>query len=48
MHYFWQLTINPKLKIQYVISFWYVDAYANNFLILYPRLENSASRISIM
>ena len=43
MLYFWQLAINPKLKI----SFGYVDSYAKIFLILYPPIENFTTRIAI-
>ena len=46
MPYFWQLAINPKLKIL-IISFGYVNSYAKIFLILYPPLENSTTRIVI-
>jgi hypothetical protein len=49
MPYFWQLAINPKLKTQNsIISFEYVDSYATIFLILYPPLENSTTRIAIL
>ena len=34
---------NSKLNI----SFGYVDSYAKTFLILYPSLENSTTRIAI-
>ena len=44
---FWQLTVNPKLKNQYVISFEYVDSQAKIFLNLYPPLENSTNRVAI-
>ena len=44
MPYFWQLAINPKLKIQ-----WFpFDSYAKIFLVLYPLLENSTTRIAIV
>ena len=47
--YFWQLTINPKLKTQNSkIFFGYVDSYAKIFLILFPLLENSTTRIAIL
>ena len=45
MLYFRHLAINLKLKIQ---SFLYVDSYAKIFLILYPPLENSTTRIAIL
>ena len=49
MPYFWQLAINPKLKTQNsIIFFWYVDSYAKIFLILYPPLENSTTRVAIL
>jgi hypothetical protein len=49
MPYFWQLAINPKLKIQTsIISFGYVDSYAKIFLILYPPLENSTTCVAIL
>ena len=41
---FWQLNINPKLKI---IFFEYVDSQAKIFLILYPPFENSTTCIAI-
>ena len=48
MPYFWQLAINPKLKTQNsIISFWHVGSYAKIFLIFYPPLENSPTRIAI-
>ena len=42
---FWQLTINPKLKIQSFPLGKYV--VGKNFLILYPPFENSTTRIAI-
>ena len=49
MPYFWQLAIRPKLKTQNsIISFGYVNSYAKIFLILYPPLEKSTTRIAII
>ena len=46
---FWQLPINPKLKIQNsIISFEYIDSLEKIFLTLYPPFENSTTRITII
>ena len=44
MSYFWQLAINPKFN-NFLSG--YTDSYAKIFLILYPLLKNSRTRIAI-
>jgi hypothetical protein len=45
--YFWQLVINRKLKVQ-KFPLGMLILFARIFLILYPPLENSTTRIAIM
>ena len=46
MPHFWQLTINPKVKIQLFALGMLIDMQV--FLILYPPLENFTTCIAIV